>query len=617
MKIQIGDLVAQPGYAPNSWQSAHPSSFGAWNGKEPVKTSPDLTRIKNIQRRQKPEPDSDEAEALIELMTQRYGRNNPHCSCAAMGRECITRLRLTQAWALYEIGITDGLLGPINVGDGKTILDLLAPLAIGSKLALLLVPPNLRDQLITDYRLIAQHFQVPSIEVTGKNFRTTLPGMPVLQVYPYSLLCRPEATDFLDRLAPDTIIADECDKLRYPHTATTGRVLRYFAEHPKTRFCGWSGSITDAGLKEYAHLSFLALRGNSPVPVDPETIDEWGRALDPGDFPAPPGALLDLCNPGEHVRDGFKRRLHDTQGVVTSLKSTVDIPLNIYEKPAPTIPAKVEAALDILREEWIRPDGEELVEALAVSRCAHQLACGFYYRWIFPRGESKEIIDEWFEARREWRKELRTMLKQQLPHLDSPMLCAQAARRAWGEIEGDPNLPHWKAETWPRWKEVKGKVEPETEAVRLDPYLAEDAAAWALENIGIVWYGHTAFGEWVSEIAKLPLHGGGPKAGEIIASETGKNSIVASLMSHGRGRNGLQYKFATQLIANVPSRATSWEQVLGRLHRPGQKASEVSAYFYTHTEELEKYLDTALARAVYVERTIGSQQKLTNGLKQQ
>jgi hypothetical protein len=531
-----------------------------------------------------------------------------------MGRECITRLRLTQAWALYEIGVTGGLLGPINVGDGKTILNILAPLAMDSKLTLLLVPPNLREQLISDYKLIAQHFVVPAIRVEGKSFTNSIPGRPVLQVYPYSLLSRPESTDFLERLKPDTIVADECDKLRYPNTATTGRVLRYFAEHPKTRFCGWSGSITDAGLREYAHLSFLALRNCSPVPIDSETVDEWGRALDPGDFPAPAGALLELCNPGEHVREGFKRRLHETQGIVTSVKSSVDIPLHVYEKEAPDIPDNVQDALDVLRDEWIRPDGEEIVEALALSRCAHQLACGFYYRWIFPKRESKEIIDEWFEARKEWRKELRQMLKQQLPHLDSPMLCAQAARRAWGEIEGDPNLPRWKAATWPRWKAIKGKVEPETEAVRLNPYLAEDAAAWAKENQGIIWYGHTAFGEWVAEISGLPLYGGGPKA-DLIMKEKGDQSIIASLPSHGRGRNGLQYKFSTQLIANVPSRATSWEQVLGRLHRPGQKALEVSAYFYSHTPELKKYLDTAFSRAEYVEGTIGSAQKLTNGLK--
>ena len=56
-----------------------------------------------------------------------------------------------------------GLLGPIGVGDGKTMLDLLAALAMGSKRAVLLIPPALKTQLLTvDWDYYGQHWRLPN-----------------------------------------------------------------------------------------------------------------------------------------------------------------------------------------------------------------------------------------------------------------------------------------------------------------------------------------------------------------------------------------------------------------------------------------------------------------------
>lgn len=633
MPIDLQSLVAPPNFKPHAWQStsAPPVGSAGWS-KPPVEASEDLRRILELPRRDPPAPGSPQAEALIELISSRFARENKACRCAELApnrgpNPCVTRLRLAQAWALYEIGLEAGCLGPIGVGHGKTILDLLAALAMPDcRLAVLLVPPGLVDQLIAEYKLVGQHFRMPRLIVhrRQRDFADLRGSEPTLHVFPYSMLSRPESTVWLEDMKPDTIIADEAHKLRYPDTATTGRVLRYFQKHPTTRFCGWSGSLTDSSIKDYAHLSALALRHASPLPINPAVVDDWSRAIDPGDFQAPMGALEALCRPGESVDYAFHRRLVETSGVVSTTEPAIDSDLVIEErKLSDRLPEAVRVALNDLRASWTRPDGEELVDAFAVARCAHQLACGFYYRWIFPRREPLHVIVEWLAARKEWRSELRQFLRHRREHLDSPKLVATAASRAWrDEWSSKPvdalwyrpdQLPCWKAETWPRWKAARGTVEPKTQAVRLDPFLAEDAAAWANEHRGVVWYQHRAFGEWVGEIGKLRVHGGGPDAGPRIAAEDGRASIVASIKAHGTGRDGLQRLYHEQLVGNPPASATGWEQLLGRLHRIGQAQPVVRAEFYRHTPEIRSHVDTALARALYVETTLGSVQKIRLG----
>lgn len=618
MPIDVGTLVAQPNFAPKEWQTRMPDIF---NGrKPPVTDSAELRRVLALPRRAPPTPA--QVSAMIAHETARYARPTARCRCAELGRKCITELRGVQAWTLYEASQIGGVFGMIAVGAGKTFLDILTAFAIpGCQRALLLVPPNLVEQLVGDYHLLSQHFRVPSFVVHGSPGQSwQVAGTPQVHVFPYSRLSRPESTDFIERLRPDLVIADEGDKLRNANSAGTSRVLRYFDAHPETRFCMWTGSATDKSLKDYCHLIALALKHGAPVPIgDKEVLAEWAEALDPGDWPKPAGKLMDgliaqgFMHGGEHVRDGFRRRLHETWGVVHSQESPVSVELTLEERKVPFIPVEVSRALVDLRKTWCRPDGEELVDALSLAKCARELACGFYYRWRFPRGEPYTLILEWLAARKAWHQELRKQLKDRQEHLDSEMLCTNAAQRAWGDRPQPtrgPKLPEWRAHAWPEWRDVKDKVQPETEAVRLHPYLAEDAARWATEHRGIVWYESTDFGLWVSQISGLPMHGGGPDAGRIIGAERGQRSIIASLKSHGRGRNGLQFYFADQLVAQVPSSAAMWEQFLGRLHRPGQEAEIVRAWVYLHTAELRKAYAQALTRADYVKGTTGAAQKL-------
>lgn len=439
----------------------------------------------------------------------------------------------------------------------------------------------------------------------------------MIHVLPYSKLSRAESTVTLERQKPDLIIADECHKLRNRDSAVTGRVLRYFAEHWLTRFCGLSGTITSKSIRDYAHLSALALRENSPLPTDPPIVEEWALAIDPSDWSSPAGALKKLQAPGEGLYQGFHRRLVETQGVVATSESAVGNALVLNERKPALVPAKIQEMLRKLRATATRPDGEELVEQAAVVAEARHIACGFYYHWVYPSAErdaegnitpaAEALIERWFGARKEWHRELRLKLQAHEEHLDSPFLCAQAAIRAYNGYTGD--LPVWFAESWPAWVEVRDQVDHETEPVWVDDFLVLDAAEWAKSHRGIVWYEYTAFGERLAQLTGLPLYDGNGDENEILA-EKGDRTIIASIRAHGTGRDGLQRIFSEAIIANPPASGDKWEQVTARLHRIGQQADEVVHDVYRHTTELADAIDRAVISARYVAGTIGSDQKI-------
>ncbi len=267
MPIDIKDLISEPNQKPSGWQApqAPRNEFG-W-GKDPIKSSPDLERIKDLPRRIQPEDDPE----LTALVTERIRKPASLCPCqcatirprADGESSCIESLRFIQAFALKELSDCNGVLGGIGVGHGKTILEILAPLAIQNcKLALLLCPPGLIEQLITEYRLLSEHFLTPSLVTYGpKTWTNTNPGMPVLHVFPYSKLSRPDAAIFIEQLLPDTVLADEIDLLRNPDATRTRRLIRFLERHPETRFAGWTGSLTDSSIRDYAHLARFALKG--------------------------------------------------------------------------------------------------------------------------------------------------------------------------------------------------------------------------------------------------------------------------------------------------------------------------------------------------------------------
>jgi hypothetical protein len=654
----LRDAVAPANFAPHAWQT--PAQTDPFARGAAVEMSEDLRRVLALPRR-KPlnvdDPTSIGCVAMVESEMRKYSLGPRACRCAELDpqvaagkRECIQRLLPVQAWALREIALAGGLIGSIVVGAGKTVLDVMALLALDVPLGLLLIPPSLMDQIVIDYQLIAEHFRVPGLVVhLGERKHRTFAARrrpdgreePTLHVLPYSRLSQPSSSDWIENLRPNAIIADECDALSDKTSARTLRLMRFYsgretmtpeqrAERLRTtRFCGWTGSISDKSLGEYAHLMLLALRDASPLPIDPMVVEEWDRCVGASSFPCPAGALMKLCEPGESVRSGFRRRLAETLGVVVTTSSNVTVAggtervdLDVRERSAPPIPTVVAEALAKVRS-GVRPDtiagnkqDEEFDDVLEQVKCAREVACGMFYRWIFPRGEAESLIDEWYGARKPWNKELRLQKIRGEEHLDSTHHCEQAAMRAWGDAPKRADRPEWKAESWPRWRDVKDLVKPETQAVRLHPFLVEDAAHWGLTSRGIIWYSMVELAMWIREISGLTVHEGGPGAGARLRSEIGDRSIVASVKSHGRGRDGLQHLFDRQLIINVLSSGRGSQQLLGRLHRRGQRSATVFTEVYIHTEELRESLEQALARGQYVLETLGESQKLLDGWRE-
>lgn len=624
-QLAPGLTASDPAQAVANWQATE--SHGKRRG--PVPTSGDLDRVLALPRRQpldvpmRGEPLSTTVAALVGLMGERLRRTrSTPCSCKA--GECITELLPAQAWALYEAQILHGLIAPIGVGHGKTGLNFLLSMVLPNvKLAVLLIKPDERHKTRVHYERWAQHWRLPSIRMG--EWGHIIPNRPILHVIAYSMFSRPESTKMLESLSPDLIIGDEAHLLSNIDAARTKRLFRFGASHPQTMFCFYSGTLLNRSVKPLAALCALGLKGGSPLPLDPDEADKWASAVDPaqGGGMLAPGALAAFVAPEDKhgeltqnaVRRGLHRRIVDTVGVCATREGAIDASINLRGRGVGlAIPREISRMLQDVRETWCRPDGEELIEALDVHRCLRELACGFYYRWKFPRGESIELIKRWLAVRKEWHRELRDKVKAGRQHLDSPHLCEQAAVRFYRDQEGasrkDEDLPRWSALVWPEWRDIRSQVQPVTEAVWVDDFLALDAVEWARDHRGVVWYEQRAFGERVARLGGLPLHCGGQNAERDILAEKGDRSIVASIKSHGTGRDGLQLVFATQLVANPPTGAMAWEQLLGRLHRIGQDADAVDCHVYRHTPEMSEAIDKAVKGARFVRDVMGTCQKL-------
>lgn len=494
------------------------------------------------------------------------------------------QLRPVQAAMIIDAYENRGLFAPVGVGHGKTLPTLLIPVLLEAERPLLLVPAQLRDQtnLVVIPEMRKHWWLHPNLRVAG-----------------YSELSIASKADFLEELQPDLIIADECHKLKRRKAARTRRFLRYFSKFPETIFVGLSGTITKRSIMDYWHLLRLALKGDRcPLPLSWGACVDWDDALAPraedSDYERKlaPGALLDFCEPGEHVRNGFRRRLVQTPGVVATEESALGNSL-IIQARKPKLPAAIQKALDNMERSWRTPGGEEISCAMDMARHAKELAAGFYYRWVWPGGV---VNQPWLRARAEWHRYVRDILRRRFHGIDSPLQVAEESGR--GRIDPGP---------YNAWKAVRDRYTPVTEPVWLSNYLTEMVGDWAYEEPGIVWVFHDAVGEALDS-EYLTYHGGGQAAGRKVLELDGSKSVALSANAHSTGKNLQAY--SRNLLTSCPSSALMWEQLLGRTHRTGQLADQVDVDVYLNTPRLEAALDKALEEARYIEDTTGQQQKL-------
>jgi hypothetical protein len=544
-------------------------------------------------------------------------------------------LRPIQSAALLEAEASRGLFAPMAVGNGKELTCLLMADAVGASRAVILTKPRLRDQMLNvDIPRYSRHFRLPLDRikvVTYAELSAPVTGVGKLP-QPWKWLAHLSAAlePVLEKHNPDWIIANECHELRNVATSRGRRFKLFMESHPGCRFAGLSGTIANDSIKHYAHLIEYALRNRSPLPAGYQELEDWSRALDVSDEPMAPGALLNLCGgdvfdgeieklPGDasakvHIAFGdaksrviltdvarriYARRFLGTPGVVASVISgddDVGCALEIAVREL-EIPDTIAAELERLRRLW-KIEDKELSEAKDVAEVARQLACGFYYRWVWPDGKKDE---EWLEKRSAWNARVRHIVRyQSQPGRDSPFLVAGACER------GELDAPEWAA-----WKAVRDRFKPQppVEAVWLDSFVVDDALAWARactkDAPGIVWYKHRAMGKAFAA-AGLPTFASGKAGDEIMRF---KGTACAASIAHRDGKN-LQFHFSRGLVTSPMANGTDWQQLLGRKHRPGQKADTVEFEVYAHDESQKSAIAGAIKDARFIEPTQRERQKI-------
>jgi len=543
-----------------------------------VAATPDLQRIRDLPRR---DP-MDGVDELVPLLTD-YLRTP----------EGTQTLRPIQAAALRDCHDHRGLFGPIEVGEGKTLVSLLAPSLIPCERPLLLTKAALVQKTLKEGEELKRHWKIRSdIRVASYNKISTQPG-------------------FLEDMAPDLIVADEVHALGNLKSGRTRRVKRYMQEH-EPAFVGLSASVLKRSMRDYWHLLIWALRFGAPVPYSWREAQEWADALDPDvdSFARlDPGPLVDLVatekdRPENYktlplqettektVRSAFRRRLTETPGVVASSgPSLVRASLRL-EDLGLQLPAVCKGYLDRLRDSWETPDGIPLDSPSDVWQVARCLSLGFHYRW------EPEPPREWLEARRVWGAWVRHRLATNRFGLDT---AGQVAEEASGTEGPDP--AGWGA--WENWKLVQEHTGYTYDVV---PVWHDNTIPWAVwekavEFGAIVWTDLKAFGEALGS-EEVPWFGGGAEG-----LEDHKGPCVASINAHGEGRNLQQ--FSRAIVVTPPGAGRTWEQLLGRHHRPGQEADEVVFHVAQHTDVFREAFGTACRDARYIQETVGNRQKLT------
>lgn len=547
------------------------SAIGKIFRRNGVRKSAEFDRIRWLPKR-----DAEGAEELAQALTSVY--KTPKGTM---------ELRPIQALALEQIHDFGGLLGPMRVGAGKTLVTFLAGAVTEAKRPLLLIPAKLREKTLRDMRELRKHWK----------FATP-------RLLHYEQLSRVNSARALEVLKPDLIIADEAHKLKNKKAAVTKRVARYMQANPDTGFVALSGTITMRSLRDYAHLSEWALGALSPLPREWSTLEEWSDALDvkvPDTRRMAPGVLTELMSPEERssgdeltaVRSAFRRRLTESTGVVATGDQQVACSLSI-QAVEPEYGEATEQAFAHMRSTWETPDGHPIADAQSYWRHARELTCGFYYVWD-PRPPQS-----WLDARKKWCSECRQVLTYNRKELDSELQVVQAIDR--GDVKG------FAAEALTEWRAVRQEFVPNVEPRWIDSSVVDYVERWLSANNGIVWVEHVALGFEIERQLRRPYYGqrGRTKTGAFI--EDARGGIVASVLANAEGRN-LQ-SWSRNLVTSWPPNGGIVEQCMGRTHRDGQEADEVSFDVFCSCIQSWVGLLNAKQDAQYIEKSTGQNQKL-------
>lgn len=525
-------------------------------------------------------------------------------------------LRPIQSAALWAIRDAQGLVAPIGVGHGKTLIGLLAGTALSlpqGEWPMPVPPAQPVDRVL--YMTSAGCVNQTRRAVIEMAQHWALP--PQVVVRSYSGLSQPTASaafaEWVGYPASRTLVVlDEAHKLKRPEAARTKRFLRAWKNLKGVRYLVTSGTLISRSLKDGATLAAVALRDRSPLPRSTSHLQAWCDWIDDTGIPnaaswgtlapllanfAPPGA--DRLPAQQRARKAFAARLRSSPGVVASAKGALDLSLQIATLKSPGLPPEVEKAIAAVKDTGARPDGEVFEDDMSERRVMRQLACGFWYRWDW--GEEGPDHD-WMDARKEWHRQLRAELSHNSrEHYDSPLLVTNELDRRMKAGDGCGELGRSLVE-WRKERERR-KDPPPTVPVWVSNFLVADGAKWLKAKRGrLLWYESRAICERLEALGCRVI-----RAGEDPPLDTDE-SLALSIRGHGTGL--CLHNWSNNRILECPTSAETWEQLLGRTHRPGQKAEEVTAGVYTHCEVMKAAWKAARRNAQMLEHTTGNMQKL-------
>jgi len=397
-------------------------------------------------------------------------------------------------------------------------------------------------------------------------------------------------------------------------------------KYPETGFVALAGTIMKGSIKDFAHLLRWSLKRGAPIPTTDDETAAWADAIDEKVNPLArrqPEALLALAGPNDRgrklatlldtlerddvvqARRAFQSLLLETRGVVASFR-TDDAVCSLRVSALEYQPSSVtEQHIGSMRHgekdkhgefvvrPWTTPDGWAFSNPIEFRMYLRQLALGFHGTWD-PRPPLG-----WILARRDWASFVRETLEES-ESLDTELEVANAVDQG-----------KFSTSTLERWRAVRDTFTIQPKDVWHDDAALEACATWMAREKGIVWCEHRFFARRLAAETGATYYGakGLSDSGESITLVKPGKAIVVSEQANSAGRN-LQM-FQANLITSCPPNALKVEQLIGRTHRDGQQADEVTVDILLgcreHHDAFQRALDGARATA----DTLGNdQQKL-------
>lgn len=597
-------------------------------------------------------------EPMTKAEAEEFSRENALAHAFATG----FRFKVDQARAMSTYAERGGVFAPVSVGGGKTLIGLQCAQTCydrGGRKVVLIVPPHLVGQL-TKRDIKQARAWIPlslPINVLGgrppkERMRIVKSGRPGLYILPSSLLSSKDTVELLGGIRPDLVIADEAHMLANRGAARTRRWLHWMLDC-KPQLIVMSGTLTSKSLMDYHHLIEMSLGENSPVPASAHQAAEWAAEIDAnaceqlddrnrGKGPVAPllpwaqeqfGVSLKPDRDG--LRQAYRLRLNSAPGVVASGESDLGVSLTLHNDPLEnqdgcTGIKELRRLIDDVVELATAPDGSKIPHAMHQWKWLNEMSCGFYNEQIWPdeeemarRGISEALLEmskELLEKQQAYNGLLFAwLLEDRLYGVDTPMLVGQEFFLNGNERIKDPRL-------YQAWKDARDPIyenciNRRPRAVRVCSYKIDHAIKFARKCIKsgkgcILWIENIEVSRWLAdelresfEPDEFRICPAGSLGAEIIGDpENAGRVMVASFRAFGTGAN-LQH-FSEQMFLQFPRPAKLAEQVLGRLHRTGQKADELIVNTLFANKHDRMSFAATLNDSLFISQTVGPRQKL-------